>query len=60
VGIYNTCQFFGVFAGGVISGWMYGVYGAASVFIACIGLLLIWLILLLSKYSTKYGGTLSN
>jgi MFS family permease len=60
VGIYNTCQFFGVFVGGVVSGWMYGAMGPASIFIACIGLLLIWLILLLPKYLAKYGGTLSH
>ena len=60
VGIYNTCQFFGVFVGGVVSGWMYGALGPAAVFIACIGLLLIWLILLLPKYLAKYSGALSH
>lgn len=60
VGIYNTCQFIGVFVGGVASGWMYGEMGATPVFIACIGMLCMWLLLLLPKYLARYSGTLSH
>jgi MFS family permease len=60
VGIYNTCQFFGVFVGGAASGWMYGGLGAASVFIACIALLCMWLLMLLPKKLIRFSDKLPH
>ncbi len=48
LGIYNTFQFLGVFAGGVVGGLMYGTWGVAGVygFAACA--VFVWLVLALS------------
>jgi len=48
IGVYNTFQFMGIFSGGLIGGWLYGLYGADGVFIflACSGLA--WLMLILA------------
>ena len=43
IGVFNTFQFFGVFAGGGLSGWMTGQYGAGAVFLLCAALALAWL-----------------
>ena len=48
LGIYNTFQFSGVFAGGIAGGLIYGVWGLAGVygFAACA--VSVWLVLALS------------
>jgi MFS family permease len=48
LGIYNTFQFLGVFAGGIVGGLIYGVWGVAGVygFAACA--VFVWLVLALS------------
>lgn len=45
MGVYSSCQFFGIFMGGVLGGWMYGRFGMESVFgfTALIGIIW-WLI----------------
>lgn len=45
LGIYSCSQFFGIFVGGVLGGWLYGKFSFAGVYLACIILALIWLIL---------------
>tara|TARA_B100000029_G_C17579000_1_gene959021 strand:+ start:1350 stop:2705 length:1356 start_codon:yes stop_codon:yes gene_type:complete len=54
IGVYNTFQFMGIFSGGIIGGWLYGVYGADGVFIflACSGLA--WLILILAVQKPNF------
>jgi MFS family permease len=42
LGIYNTTQALGLFAGGVIGGWLQSRWGGGAVFGACAGLLLLW------------------
>jgi predicted MFS family arabinose efflux permease len=42
MGIYNTFQFVGIFAGGLIGGIAYGALGVSGVFIVCAALLLGW------------------
>jgi len=42
MGIYNTFQFSGVFAGGVIGGLVYGAVGVNGVFFACCLVLIVW------------------
>lgn len=42
LGIYNTTQALGLFAGGVLGGWVQSRWGGGAVFGACAGLLLLW------------------
>ncbi|MGR3914936.1 MAG: MFS transporter [Gammaproteobacteria bacterium] len=43
IGVYNTFQFLGMFAGGVCGGWLGGRFGAAGVFWFCASLGAFWL-----------------
>ena len=43
IGVYNTTQTLGVFFGGWFGGWIASHYGATGVFVACAGLVLLWL-----------------
>jgi len=43
IGVYNSCQFIGMFIGGVGAGWIYGEFGAVSVLITCSVTILLWL-----------------
>lgn len=47
LGIYNTLQSLGLFAGGALGGWLLQKGGYAAVFTGCGALALIWLIILL-------------
>ncbi len=44
IGVYNTSQSLGVFAGGVVGGYLSSYYGFSSVFIFCSVLMVFWLI----------------
>jgi MFS family permease len=44
MGVYSSSQFFGAFLGGVLGGYLYGVYGPQGVFIGCAGVALLWVI----------------
>ncbi|MGA8786717.1 MAG: MFS transporter [Polaromonas sp.] len=43
LGVYNTLQSLGFFAGGAIGGWITKLHGARGLFIVCGGLMLLWL-----------------
>lgn len=43
LGIYNTLQSLGFFAGGAVGGWITKNHGAHGLFIVCSGLMLLWL-----------------
>lgn len=43
LGVYNTLQSLGLFAGGAVGGWLAKNVGVGGVFAACAGLMLIWL-----------------
>ncbi len=43
LGVYNTTQSIGLFAGGAAGGWLFGQYGETGVFVFCAALMLIWL-----------------
>ncbi len=45
MGVYNTTQALGYFAGGALSGWLLETSGPTSVFVGCAILLLLWLVL---------------
>ncbi len=48
IGVYNTFEFLGVFAGGVVGGWIYGEWGMAWVFLFCLLMSGLWLVLALT------------
>lgn len=44
LGVYNTSQSLGFFAGGAVGGWIVKAHGAAGLFEVCGGLMLLWLL----------------
>ncbi len=48
MGVYNTFQFTGIFLGGLVGGWAYGVWGASGAFMLASSVLLVWLMLVLT------------
>jgi len=44
LGVYNTLQSLGFFAGGAVGGWVTKTHGAAGLFLVCGGLVLTWLL----------------
>jgi MFS family permease len=44
IGVYNTTQTLGLFAGGLLGGWVASHRGAGGVFVVCAALALVWLI----------------
>ena len=43
LGVYNTTQALGLFAGGLLGGWVQQSWGGAAVFAVCAALLALWL-----------------
>ena len=43
LGVYNTAQALGLFAGGALGGWMQSRWGGGAVFAMCAALLVLWL-----------------
>ncbi|HWP11678.1 MAG TPA: MFS transporter [Ramlibacter sp.] len=44
LGVYNTLQSLGLFAGGAVGGWLAKNVGAQGLFAACAALMLLWLV----------------
>jgi MFS family permease len=44
LGVYNTLQSLGFFAGGAVGGWVTKTHGPQGLFMACGGLMLLWLV----------------
>ena len=44
LGVYNTLQSVGFFAGGAVGGWLVKNVGSQGLFAACAGLMLLWLV----------------
>ena len=44
MGVYNTAQSLGLFAGGAVGGWLAKAWSAEGVFFACAALCLVWLV----------------
>lgn len=44
LGMYNTTQALGLFAGGALGGWVSSRFGGASVFFLCAGAMVAWLL----------------
>ena len=45
IGVYNTTQALGLFAGGAAGGWLMQHYGESSVFVFGLGLVALWLLI---------------
>lgn len=44
MGAYSSCQFMGLFIGGLVGGWFKGEYGATAVFLFCAAAALSWIL----------------
>ncbi len=53
IGIYSSCQFFGIFLGGCLGGWIYGHYNAGVVLLVCAMLAILWLGITISGVNFK-------
>jgi MFS family permease len=47
LGIYSTCQFLGVFAGGAVGGWVLQQFGQGALFGLCLAVTVLWALLVL-------------
>ncbi len=47
LGIYSSAQFLGIFVGGLLGGWLYGLFGLTNVYLFCLILCLCWAIVAL-------------
>lgn len=56
-GVYSSAQFLGAFAGGIVGGSLYGVYGVDGVFGFCGLALLFWAYLAFTMRNPKYLGS---
>ncbi len=55
MGLYNSAQFFGVFVGGTVAGYISGSAGANGVFLFCFAIVMIWLGVMLVSSPFKLG-----
>ncbi len=55
MGVYNTLQSLGFFAGGVMGGWLMKHGGAQALFTVCAGLMLLWLLVAWPMRTPKAG-----
>ena len=53
LGVYNTLQSLGFFAGGAVGGWITKTRGPQGLFLACSGLMLLWLLVAWSMKAPK-------
>ncbi len=58
MGAYSSCQFMGLFMGGLVGGWFKGVYGETAVFLFCAIAALSWLLVSLSMKPPRYVANL--
>ena len=54
MGIYSCAQYSGIFAGGVIGGWIYSQYHFSGVYLLCITLALFWFTLACFMRQPRY------
>lgn len=57
-GIYSTSQFFGIFLGGTLGGWLHGHFGINGIFVFCAIVGGIWLLLALTMNHPPYLSTM--
>jgi predicted MFS family arabinose efflux permease len=54
LGIYSCSQFLGIFIGGSLGGWLYGVFGLLHVYLFCVALALLWMTVAFGMKSPLY------
>ncbi len=54
MGAYSSCQFMGLFMGGLLGGWFKGTYGETAVFLFCAAAALSWLLVALRMTAPRY------
>jgi MFS family permease len=54
MGIYSCAQYSGIFAGGVLGGWIYSQFHFSGVYIFCIGLTLLWFTIAFSMREPRH------
>lgn len=54
MGLYSCAQYSGIFAGGVLGGWLYGQYHFSGVYFFCVTLAIFWAILTLFMQPPRY------
>jgi predicted MFS family arabinose efflux permease len=55
LGIYSFSQFFGIFVGGALGGWLYGAFGLVNVYLFCATLAVIWLGIAFTMKNPQYS-----
>ena len=56
MGIYSCAQYSGIFAGGVLGGWLYSQFHFSGVYLFCIGFALLWFTLAFSMHEPRHPG----
>jgi MFS family permease len=54
LGIYSCSQFLGIFVGGSVGGWLYGLCGLREVYLLCVFLALVWLAIAYGMQNPQY------
>jgi predicted MFS family arabinose efflux permease len=54
MGAYSSCQFMGLFIGGLVGGWFNGRYGVTAVFLFCALAALSWFVVSLTMKPPRY------
>ena len=57
LGIYSFSQFFGIFVGGLLGGWLYGTFGLMQVNLFCAILASLWLAIAFKMKNPQYSNT---
>jgi len=60
IGVYNTLQSLGFFAGGMGGGWLVKHFGASGLFATCAGLMLLWLLVAWPMQSSGRGSAVAK
>jgi len=58
MGAYSSCQFMGLFIGGLVGGWFNGKFGVTAVFLFCAAAALSWLLVSLTMKPPRYWANL--
>jgi len=58
MGVYSSSQFFGIFVGGTLGGWVIGQFGIEGVFLLCALLAFIWIFVAITMAHPPYLSTL--
>jgi MFS family permease len=54
MGVYSSSQFFGLFLGGLLGGWLHSYFHLSSVFWMCGVLAFVWLLIALTMPQPQY------